>query len=170
MGCGTALHAALLAPERIEALLLVIPPTAWETRRERADTWAQVSAVIEAKGVEPFIATTAAMPEPDPFVGRPERRQAHERHLRATDPMRLAGVFRGAATADLPPRDAIRTIAVPTQILAWSGDPAPPETTATQLGELMPQAQLSVARTWDELQTWTERVGAFLATLPHPAR
>jgi pimeloyl-ACP methyl ester carboxylesterase len=170
MGCGTALHAALLAPDRVEALLLVIPPTAWETRRERADLWAQVSAVIEAKGVEPFIRSTADMPPPDPFIGRPERREAHDRHLRGTDPVRLAGVFRGAATADLPPREQLRTIGVPTQILAWSGDPAHPESTAEQLAELMPHAELAVARTWDELQTWTGRAATFLAGLPHPAR
>lgn len=32
LGCATALHAALLAPERVTALLLAIPPRAWETR------------------------------------------------------------------------------------------------------------------------------------------
>ncbi len=32
MGCATSIYAALLAPERMKALVLVIPPTAWETR------------------------------------------------------------------------------------------------------------------------------------------
>jgi pimeloyl-ACP methyl ester carboxylesterase len=77
--------------------------------------------------------------------------------------VRLAGVFRGAATADLPARVDVAKIGVPTLLLAWSGDPAHPESTATQLAELMPKAELVVARTWDELQTWTSRSQAFLA-------
>jgi pimeloyl-ACP methyl ester carboxylesterase len=105
------------------------------------------------------------MPPPDPYIGRPERREAHERHLRATDPLRLAGVFRGAATADLPSRDEVRTIGVPTLVLAWSGDPAHPESTADQLAELLPNAELFVARTWDELQTWSARAKDFLGSL-----
>ena len=32
MGCATAIYAALQAPERIKSLILVIPPTIWETR------------------------------------------------------------------------------------------------------------------------------------------
>jgi pimeloyl-ACP methyl ester carboxylesterase len=40
MGCATALHAAVAAPERVEALVLVIPPTAWETRTAQAQMYA----------------------------------------------------------------------------------------------------------------------------------
>ncbi|MDQ1373389.1 MAG: 3-oxoadipate enol-lactonase, partial [Actinomycetota bacterium] len=36
MGAATALHAAALAPERVSAMVLVIPPTAWETRAAQA--------------------------------------------------------------------------------------------------------------------------------------
>ena len=32
MGCATVLYAALAAPSRVDALVLAIPPTAWETR------------------------------------------------------------------------------------------------------------------------------------------
>jgi pimeloyl-ACP methyl ester carboxylesterase len=32
MGAAVALHAALLAPARVRAMLLFAPPTAWETR------------------------------------------------------------------------------------------------------------------------------------------
>lgn len=165
MGCGTALHAALAAPERVEALVLVIPPTAWETRRERAGIWADVATSIERNGVEPFLASTSTLPEPNPFVGRPDRRARYEAHIRATEPRRLATVFRGAATADLPDRDAVATIRVPTLILAWSGDAAHPVSTAERLAELMPQAQMAVADTHDQLATWTARLRAFLAQL-----
>ena len=162
MGCGTALHAAVLAPERIEGLLLVIPPTAWESRQERVAIWDQVALIIETQGVEAFLAAMEAMPDPDPLLGRHEWTLARARTTRATDPARLAGVFRGAATADLPPRDQIRTISAPALILAWSGDAGHPVSTALQLAELLPNAELAVAGTWDEMQTWTDRATQFV--------
>ncbi|MDH5290997.1 MAG: hypothetical protein OEY41_13460, partial [Acidimicrobiia bacterium] len=85
---------------------------------------------------------------------------------RRTDPVRLAGLFRGAGHADLPARDAVATISVPVLILAWTGDPGHPQSTAEQLAELAPQAQLHLASTWDELQAWTDHTLAFLAALP----
>jgi len=36
MGCATSLHAAVLAPDRVIGLVLVAPPTAWETRHRQA--------------------------------------------------------------------------------------------------------------------------------------
>lgn len=166
MGCGTALHAAVLAPDRITALVLVIPPTAWETRAERVEVWEQVAQVIEAKGAEGFIAGMAAMPKPDPLAGRPEWDDNMAANARRTDPVRLAGLFRGAGHADLPSREAVATIGVPTLILAWTGDPGHPQSTAEQLAELLPQAELHLASTWDELQAWTDHTLAFLSSLP----
>lgn len=165
MGCGTALHAAVAAPERIRALVLVIPPTAWETRAERVEIWDQVAGVIERKGVEGFIAGMAMMPNPDPLVGRSEWDEMAARNARRADLERLAGVFRGAGHADLPTRDQVKAIVVPTLVLAWTGDPGHPASTAEQLADLMPQAQLSLASTWDELQTWTDRTLSFLSSL-----
>lgn len=166
MGCGTALHAAVLAPDRIGALVLVIPPTAWETRAERVEVWEQVAQLIEAKGAEGFIAGVAAMPKPDPLAGRPEWDDNMAANARRTDPVRLAGLFRGAGHADLPPREAVATIGVPTLILAWTGDPGHPQSTAEQLAELLPQAQLHLASTWDQFQSWTDHTVDFLASLP----
>jgi 3-oxoadipate enol-lactonase len=164
MGCGTALHAALLAPHRVEALVLVIPPAAWETRRERVEIWEQVASLIEQHGIEAYIAAMQSMPKPDPLLGRDEFDEAFAESARAADPARHAGVFRGAATADLPDRAAIRGITVPTLILAWSGDPGHPTSTAEQLNELLPNSTLSVAGTWDELATWTDRMARFVET------
>lgn len=166
MGCGTALHAAVLAPERVAGLLLVMPPTAWETRRERIDIWEQVATLLEQRGVEAHIAGMRATITPDALIGRTDFDEAFEAGARAADPRRLAGVFRGAGYADLPPRDLVRGITAPTQILAWSGDPAHPESTAEQLAELLPHADLDVATTWDEFRTWTDRALAFLRSLP----
>lgn len=162
MGCGTALHAALLAPDRVKGLVLVLPPTAWETRQERVAIWDQVASMIEGSGIETFITAMGAMPKPDPIAGRPEWDAMFAANARRADPAHLAGALRGAGTADLPAREAIATTTVPTLILAWTGDPGHPESTAEQLKSLLPHAELSMASTWDEFRTWTDRLNRFL--------
>ncbi|MFN0090649.1 MAG: alpha/beta fold hydrolase [Acidimicrobiales bacterium] len=162
MGCGTALHAAVLAPERVDALLLVIPPTAWETRRERVEIWEQVAGIVETTSTaDAFVSAMLAAPTPDPLVGRAEW-DARFDFARRENPTRLAGVLRGTGRADLPARERIAEITAPALILAWSGDPTHPVSTAEQLAELLPDAELAVAGNWEELQTWTDRAAAFL--------
>ncbi len=163
MGCGTALHAAVLAPERVAGLVLVIPPTAWETRQERVEIWAQLAAVAERQGPEAVLEGMLSQPRPDPFATQPDWDEALARSLRATPPDRLAAVFRGAATADLPARELLAGLAVPTVILAWTGDPSHPVSTAEQLAELIPGARLMVASTFDELAGWTTSVAELVA-------
>ena len=162
LGAATALHAAVAAPERIVGLVLVIPPTGWETRAAQTDIYEQMARLVERAGVEPLIEAAAALPTPDPFAGRSEWDERRERSMRAADPTRLAAIFRGAATANLPPRDLVEAITVPTLVLAWSGDPGHPVSSAEALVELMPHAQLSVAATWDDLRGWTDRLLRFL--------
>ena len=163
MGCATALHAAVTAPERIERLILVIPPTAWETRAVQIDQYGATAHVLTTKGVEPIIEAGAQLAPPDPFVGDDERRRRREASLRAADPARLAQVFRGATVADLPSRDAIAVISMPALILAWTGDPGHPVSTAEELDRLIPQSTLHLASTIDELNTWTDQVIDFIA-------
>ena len=165
MGCGTALHAAVLAPHRVQALLLAIPPTAWESRQERVAIWEQMADLVEQLGVEPLIESSASIPPPDPLVGRDDVLRENERNLRETDPHRLATVFRGAGHADLPSRADVAAIVVPTLILAWSGDPGHPLSTAEQLQQLMPNAELVVANTAQDLAAWTGRANDFIARL-----
>ena len=45
MGCATTIYAALLAPERVKKMLLVIPPTAWETRAAQGEMYKKFSKV-----------------------------------------------------------------------------------------------------------------------------
>ncbi len=162
MGAGTALHAAVAAPDRVDRLVLAIPPTAWETRAGQVDQWEATAHVIETRGVEPVIAAGADLPPPDPFVGEPGRAERRAAAMRAWDPARLTLVLRGAARADFPDRDEVASIAAPTLILAWTGDPVHPVDTAEQLADLLPDATLHVASTAAELSTWTDLTAAFV--------
>lgn len=163
MGAATALHLAVLAPERVVALVLVIPPTGWATRAGQIDLYRQMADVVEQRGVEPLIEASAEMPPPDPFVGDDTYRARRAEVLRAADPARLAGTFRGAATADLPSRDALAGILCPTLVLAWSGDPGHPVSTAEELGSLLDNASVSIASSADELATWSDQVIDFIS-------
>lgn len=164
LGAATALHAAVAAPDRIVGLVLVIPPTGWETRAAQTDTYEQMAQIIDAKGVKALMAAPALSP-PAPLAGRDDWAQRRLSRLAAADPVRLAGLFRGARVADLPPRDVVSTVTAPTLVLAWEGDPGHPVSTAEELGALMPNAATHVASTWDEFSAWTPMVHDFIASL-----
>ncbi|WP_051063156.1 alpha/beta fold hydrolase [Ilumatobacter nonamiensis] len=170
MGAATALHAAVLAPDRVRGLVLVIPPTGWETRAEQAGTYEVGAEVIESRGIETLIAAGANVAPPDPFVGDLEYREQRAAGLRSWDPDRLARAMRGAARAQLPSRDDIESIACPTLVLAWTGDPVHPVSTADELGRLIPSADVHIASSAAELSTWTQLVADFVsARSSHPA-
>ncbi len=167
MGCATALHAALLAPERVTALLLAIPPTAWETRSAQQATYEISAQLVEAGDIETLVAGARASVPPDPLAKLPQFRDGVEAAMRAADPVRLARVFRGAAVADFPAPEAIATLKLPTLIVAWTGDAGHPISTAERLVELMPHAELRRASTFAELRTWTDEAISFLGSLPN---
>lgn len=163
LGAATALHAAVTAPDRIVGLLLVIPPTGWETRAAQTGRYEQMASILDRKGTEPLIQAAATdVPIPDPFAGLGIWEQRTIDTLRAADPSRLATIFRGAATANLPPRDQVARIAVPTRILAWSGDAGHPVSSAEALADLIPGSELTVASTSDDLRSWTDTTIDFL--------
>lgn len=163
MGAATALHVATTAPARVRALVLMIPPTAWETRAAQAGVYGQMADVIDAAGVEPLIVASADVAPPDPFLADGGWKERRAETLRSADPVRLAGVFRGATGADLPDRDAVAAIECPTLILAWSGDPGHPVSSAEQLHDLIDGSSMHVASTLAQLETWTDRMIDFIA-------
>jgi len=165
LGAATALHAAVLQPERIAALVLVIPPTAWETRAAQAGRYETMASIIDAKGVEPLVAGLDTVPLADPLLEVADHSERQVRNLRNADPVRLAALLRGATTANLPNREAVATVAVPALILAWSGDAGHPESSANELGRLLDDSAVHVASTLDEMRTWTDRIVEFVAGL-----
>lgn len=165
LGAATALQAAVAAPDRVAALVLVIPPTAWETRAAQSELYGSMADVVERSGTDALARAAAIVPPPDPLRDRPEWREARLRRLRQADPVRLATVFRGAATTDLPRRDRIAAIAAPTLVLAWTGDDGHPVSTAEELERLMPKATARYATTYEEFVGWSDLVVDFVTSL-----
>jgi 3-oxoadipate enol-lactonase len=59
----------------------------------------------------------------------------------------------------------VRRLDVPTLVLAWDTDPGHPVSTAEALGELLPRAEVHVARSLRDVATWTSLVERFFRDL-----
>ena len=161
MGCATALHAAVAAPERVAGLVLVAPPTAWATRPRQARFYRFASSLVGWFGLAPFRLLARI---PAPASGSPVAALQSEMvdQLARADARAVAATLRGAAESDLPAPALLRSLRAPALILAWRKDPVHPISTATRLRELLPNADLSVAGSLEEIRGWPECVARFV--------
>jgi pimeloyl-ACP methyl ester carboxylesterase len=167
MGTATTLHAAVHAPERFAGLVLVVPPTAWETRKAQADIYRGGAGLVEARGVQAYLEAARAAFRLRPMPGFDEA--AFERVLAALGALpaaELARIMRGAAASDLPEPAALREIRVPALIVATRGDPGHPLSTAERLAELLPDTKLRVIDSLLELGSVRGELARFVAELP----
>ena len=166
MGAVTALYAALRAPRRVQALVLATPPAAWERREPQRELYRSGAQLVEAGGVRGWLTALEQQPQPRIFAEElPEAQEVWLRHVRQMDEKALPAILRGAAGSDLPSRDEVSSIVVPTLILAWEGDPGHPVATAETLHDLMVLSELHVARDLAGIRAWPFVVRDFLAGL-----
>lgn len=149
MGAATLLHAAAREPDRFSGLTLMVPPTAWETRRSQAQNYRDDAALIESDGVDALVAAHRGGTPPPATVGAPETVPDVADAL-------LPSLLRGAALSDLPAPEIIACIDLPTTILAWTEDPGHPLSTAQTLAAVLPQATLSIASDPVDVDTWPQ--------------
>jgi len=164
MGCATALHAACVAPERTLGLVLVAPPTAWRTRPRQARIYRFSAALVRKFGVDPFrwMGQLAGLAAGDPVLAAMQRSVLD--HLRRADRRAVVAALLGAAGSDLPDEDALRALEVPALILAWRDDPTHPVSSAERLADLLPEAELRVADSGDDIRGWSAEIRGFLAS------
>jgi pimeloyl-ACP methyl ester carboxylesterase len=158
-GCILLLRAALAAPERFRRLVLVAPPTAWETRRDQAELYRAAADLVEQRGIDAWVRAASVLPRP-PIL----REGGWQRNpVPALPAELLPSVMRGAADNDLPDPRELAALEHRVLILAWDTDPSHPLSTAERLRDALPNAELEVATTPDGIRGWGERVAAFLA-------
>ena len=166
MGAATAIYAAARAPRRGQGLVLVTPPSAWEARSAQAKAYEAAARLVEHRGVPGYAMAMQSVGEPRILAEElPESREISLRHLRRMDQRIMPSILRGAASSDLPTCDEVRSIVVPTLILAWTGDPAHPVSTAERLAELMVLSELHVAGDLAGVRRWPELVRDFLGSI-----
>jgi pimeloyl-ACP methyl ester carboxylesterase len=171
MGVAAALHATLLAPERIAALLLLIPPTAWESRPAQAVLYRGMAQLLEQQGPAAVAeAVEEALRDRPIAPGFESAQEALFEALRGWDPPALGHVLRGAADSDLPDRERLAEIDAPALIVAVRDDPGHPLSTAEMLAEQMPFAQLQVVESLAEVDEIRATSARFLAELAAAGR
>ena len=161
MGAATALHAAAIAPDRVAGLVLVLAPTAYETRAAQGDMYRDGAELVERDGVAAYVEKQNEQPVPEILSAFADLYHFEP----AVSERLLPSVLRGAGASDLPAPDDVRKIEVPTLLLPWDTDPGHPLSTSERLAELLPKAELHVARRLEDVGTWTDRVETFLASL-----
>ena len=158
MGGAAALHAAVEAPHRVMALVLMLPPTAYETRDEQADLYRAAAVLVERLGKDAYIDGLSRLPVAEVVAEFGERFRA----VPQVSEKLLPAVFRGAAASDLPSADAVRAVSAPTLLLPWVGDAGHPMSTAERLLQTLPDVQIHVAHHLRDVGTWTDRIDEFL--------
>ncbi|GGA76401.1 hydrolase [Pseudoclavibacter endophyticus] len=164
MGTATLLHAAVRDPERFDGLTLLCPSTAWVTRGPKAEAYRSDADLIEREGFAAFVEAGEGAPPPPATVGTPHTVPDVAERI-------LPSLLRGAAMSDYPKPDALRDVTARATILAWVDDPAHPVSTAELLAELLPDAELHVAATREDVLRWPTILRDDVARhgTPHPA-
>ena len=166
MGAASSLYAALRAPERIAALLLVIPPTGWETRPEQAGLYRAMAQLLAEKGSDALAEAVEEELRKQPAApGFEPAQEALVAALRTWDPSALGHVLGGAAESDLPDPERLEEIDEPALIVAARDDPGHPLSTAEELAERMPLAELRVVDTLAEIEEIRASTTRFLGEL-----
>lgn len=162
MGCATSLHAAVAAPERVLGLVLVGAPTSWSTRPRQARLYRVSAKMIEKLGLAPF-RWMGALATFRTGSALAEMQRSVMQGLAHADSRTVVSALRGAAASDLPEPARLAMLKVPVLILAWRGDPSHPVSSAERLAELLPDAELCIAGSSDEIRAWPQRVDRYLA-------
>ncbi|MFP5318149.1 MAG: alpha/beta fold hydrolase [Acidimicrobiia bacterium] len=166
IGAATALYAALRARRRVQALVLVTPPAAWNSRNGQPEAYASAASLVERRGLPSLLESWRTRPQPR-ILDRevPHARDVTLRHLAAMDEKALPAILRGSALSDLPCQDEIANLVLPTLILAWDGDPEHPVATAEALADRLLFSELHVAHDLADVRQWPKLIAHFLGEL-----
>jgi 3-oxoadipate enol-lactonase len=139
MGAAVSLHAAVKAPGRLLGMVLLAPPTGWDTRPPQLQDYSDLAELGAPERVAKAIAAQLAAAFPE---GTPLPLQAMVEGIRRADPDALGRVLRAAAMSDLPERTALAPLTIPTLVLPWDADPGHPLSTAREIARALPGARL----------------------------
>lgn len=161
MGAATALEAAAQRPGETAGMILVIPPTAWETRPRQAAIYRRLAWVSGMLGAAPFHLLNL-LPVPVREDGRSRLSLHVARGLARTNPRCLQAALRGAALSDMRDPAMLAKVDVPTLILAWEDDPAHPVSTAEELADCLPDVRALVVSDPRDISDWQPVIVDFL--------
>jgi 3-oxoadipate enol-lactonase len=176
MGAATALQAAVQQPELVAGLVLVLPPTAWDTRPRQSAIYRRLARVSGIFGAAPY-RLLDLLPIPMREDGRSQLALHTAKGLAQANPLHVQAALGGAARSDMPDRALLQQLRVPTLILAWEDDTAHPVSTATELADTLPDVHGLVICQPDDISEWqsalvefVKHIAATLSVTRRPAR
>lgn len=168
MGCAASLHAVVKDPSGVRGLILANPPTCFAQRAKFVPMYLESATLARAEGLEAAKVAAAAKARPPIFLATEQGRSMFDigwREKIAMGPVRYCAAMEGSAASDLPPKELLRSIEVPALVLAWQSDVQHPVDSAKLLASTLPNAELHIARSWDEIEDFPRIMRAFLSRL-----
>jgi len=161
MGAATALQAAVQQPERAAGLVLVLPPTAWDTRPRQSAIYRRLARVSGIFGAAPY-RLLDLLPIPMREDGRSQLALHTMKGLATANPLHVQAALGGAARSDMPDQALLKELQVPALILAWEDDAAHPVSTATELAAILPDVRGLVICQPDDVSEWESALVEFV--------
>lgn len=167
MGAGTAIHAAVRFPERVKGLILVSPPPAWEMRKEVKVLYEKIASKARPNGIPDMLKRIIQRNQDPPGFfeqNHPGTRQRLLENRLGFEPQYYSQIYLGGAASDLPPREQIAKLDVPTLIVALPDDINHPLGMAQELNKLIKGSELLVISDYNDYQKLQIKVYDFLTS------
>jgi 3-oxoadipate enol-lactonase len=161
MGAATALQASVQQPELVAGLVLVLPPTAWDTRPRQSAIYRRLGRISGIFGAAPY-RLLDLLPIPMREDGRSQLALHTMKGLATANPLHVQAALGGAARSDMPDQALLHQLQVPALILAWEDDAAHPVSTATKLAASLPDVRGLVICQPDDISAWESALVEFV--------
>ena len=168
MGSGTAIHFAVRYPEKVKALILVTPPPAWEMRTGVKELYEKIASKVSQNILPEFLKRIISfnLDPPEFFEQKqPGTRQRLLEYRLGFEPLYYPRIYMGGAASDLPPREQIAEIKIPTLIASFPEDANHPFEIARQLNQLIAGSELIVISGYDEFLEFQEKTNNLVCSL-----
>ncbi|MBC8004739.1 MAG: alpha/beta hydrolase [Verrucomicrobia bacterium] len=165
MGSVTALHFAVRHPEKVKALILVTPPPAWEKREAVKSVYRKIASKASHGQIPDFLKRLISLTQDPPeFYEQqyPGTRQKLMDYRLAFDPHYYPQIYNGGAASDLPSREQLAEIKVPTFIAALPDDENHPLDIAKEINALINNSIIEVVSDYNDYLNLQENVKQFL--------
>lgn len=168
MGSVTALHYAVKYPEKVKALILVTPPPAWEKREGVKAVYSKIASRANQSTIPEFLKRLISLNQDPPNFFEEEHPGTRERLMEyrlGFDPLYYSQIYKGGAASDLPSREQIAKIKVPTLIVALADDQNHPLNIANELNQLISRSELRIISDYNGYLQLQEKVHEFLTDI-----
>jgi len=166
MGSVTALHYAVNFPDKVKALILATPPPAWEKRAAVKAVYRKIASKAGQDIIPDFLKRLISITQDPPDFyeqHHPGTRQKLMEYRLSFDPRYYSQIYNGGAASDLPSREQIAGINIPTLIAANMNDENHPLDIAQELNKLIPNSQFEIISDYNDYLKLQEIVSKFIA-------